>query len=63
MYLNSGDWIENLTALEYNDGKWVIYKFDEAAMVKETPEEEESELSNNQLFNNMLDEFNIMNVS
>jgi UDP-2,3-diacylglucosamine pyrophosphatase LpxH len=63
MYLNSGDWIENLTALEYNDGKWVIYKFDEAAMGEETPQEEEPELSNNQLFNNMLEEFNIMNVS
>ena len=64
MYLNSGDWIENLTALEYNDGKWVIYKYDETEMAKEIPEnEEESELSNNQLFTNMLEEFNIMNVS
>jgi len=25
LYLNSGDWVENLTALEYNDGKWEIY--------------------------------------
>jgi UDP-2,3-diacylglucosamine pyrophosphatase LpxH len=25
LYLNSGDWIENLTALEYNDGKWSMY--------------------------------------
>lgn len=24
-YLNSGDWIENLTSLEYNDGEWSIY--------------------------------------
>ncbi|CAN5349672.1 UDP-2,3-diacylglucosamine diphosphatase [soil metagenome] len=24
-YLNSGDWIENLTSLEYNDGEWRIY--------------------------------------
>ena len=22
MYLNSGDWVENLTALEYNNGDW-----------------------------------------
>jgi UDP-2,3-diacylglucosamine pyrophosphatase LpxH len=64
IYLNSGDWIENLTALEYNESKWVIYKYDEATMVQEAPEEEEeSELSNNQLFTNMLEEFNIMNVS
>ena len=63
IYLNSGDWIENLTALEYNDGKWIIYKYDEAVMMKEIPEEEESELNNSQLFTNMLEEFNIMNVS
>jgi UDP-2,3-diacylglucosamine pyrophosphatase LpxH len=62
MYLNSGDWIENLTSLEYTDGNWIIYKYDEEGMVKEGPEEE-AELSNNQLFTNMLEEFNIMNVS
>ena len=28
MYLNSGDWIENLTALEYNKKKWKLYKHD-----------------------------------
>ena len=26
LYLNSGDWIENLTALEYNKKKWKLYK-------------------------------------
>lgn len=29
VYLNSGDWIENLTALEYHKGKWSIYVYDE----------------------------------
>ena len=24
-YLNSGDWIENLSALEYNNGRWSLY--------------------------------------
>ena len=28
-YMNSGDWIENLTSLEYNDGKWGVYSFNE----------------------------------
>lgn len=28
-YMNSGDWIENLTALEYNDSKWTIYRYSE----------------------------------
>ena len=27
-YLNSGDWIENLTALEYHNKKWEIYAYD-----------------------------------
>lgn len=27
-YLNSGDWVENLTALEYNGGEWKIFDYD-----------------------------------
>lgn len=30
-YLNSGDWIENLTALEYHGNDWTIYHYDEKA--------------------------------
>ncbi|HZH68398.1 MAG TPA: UDP-2,3-diacylglucosamine diphosphatase [Chitinophagales bacterium] len=26
-YLNSGDWIENLTSLEYNNGKWTLFHY------------------------------------
>lgn len=29
VYMNSGDWIENLTALEYQDGNWKLYKYEE----------------------------------
>ena len=29
VYLNSGDWIENLTALEYDQCTWTIYQHDE----------------------------------
>ena len=29
LYLNSGDWVENLTALEYNDGSWSVYRYHE----------------------------------
>jgi UDP-2,3-diacylglucosamine pyrophosphatase LpxH len=28
-YLNSGDWVENLTALEYNHKEWTIFKYDQ----------------------------------
>ncbi len=34
-YLNSGDWIENLSALEYNQGKWELYYYNEKEMSKE----------------------------
>jgi UDP-2,3-diacylglucosamine pyrophosphatase LpxH len=27
LYLNSGDWVENLTALEYKKEKWKIYQY------------------------------------
>jgi UDP-2,3-diacylglucosamine pyrophosphatase LpxH len=27
-YLNSGDWVENLTALEYNFRKWSLYEYE-----------------------------------
>lgn len=29
-YLNSGDWIEHLTALEYAKNEWSVYKYDES---------------------------------
>jgi len=58
MYLNSGDWIENLTALEYNKGEWSIYRFSENELIDMVlHKEEESELSGNELFNNLLKEF------
>jgi len=28
VYLNSGDWVENHTALEYTNGTWSLYQFD-----------------------------------
>jgi UDP-2,3-diacylglucosamine pyrophosphatase LpxH len=34
IYMNSGDWIENLTSLEYQDGKWSIYKYQESEFIK-----------------------------
>lgn len=32
LYLNSGDWIENLTSLEFYEDKWHIYQFEEVLM-------------------------------
>ncbi len=61
IYLNSGDWIENLTALEYVNSAWSLYKFDESLMeIIDDDTQEEDELDNNKLFDNMLAEFNLM---
>ncbi|EAY30661.1 UDP-2,3-diacylglucosamine diphosphatase [Microscilla marina] len=35
LYLNSGDWIENLTSLEYNNGTWKLYQYDETQVKKD----------------------------
>jgi UDP-2,3-diacylglucosamine pyrophosphatase LpxH len=61
LYLNSGDWIENLTALEYVNNEWQIYKFDENEMLHTTiAEADDEELDNSKLFDNMVEEFNLM---
>ncbi|MFS4445964.1 UDP-2,3-diacylglucosamine diphosphatase [Maribacter sp. 2307UL18-2] len=61
MYLNSGDWIENLTALEYYKGEWELYQFNEDARMKandiEVSEADEA-LEKNILFERLLEEFN-----
>ena len=57
-YLNSGDWIENLTALEYHNGEWSIYKHDQS--LYEESLNGEIDKSNKELFNEMLVEFNMM---
>lgn len=63
MYLNSGDWIENLTALEFVNGEWSIYKFDANELVKSKQHKEEAEPSNAQIFEELLADFNLMRAS
>lgn len=58
-YLNSGDWIENLTALEFNKGAWSLYKFREDLDAVVMDEDEEQVPTNVQLFRSMVIEFNL----
>lgn len=45
-YLNSGDWVENLTALEYNKKRWKLYRYDkDSNMIEEDFFEMETKLS------------------
>ncbi|MEJ8800722.1 UDP-2,3-diacylglucosamine diphosphatase [Pontibacter sp. H249] len=58
-YLNSGDWIENLTALEYDKGAWRLYKFRENLDAVVMDMEEELVPTNIQLFQSLMVEFNL----
>ncbi len=59
-YLNSGDWIENLTSLEYNEGTWNLYHHPLNKNHESTVEESSTTdfvlLNNKQLFNILLEE-------
>ncbi len=66
MYLNSGDWIENLTALEYNKGKWELYTYEEDVLMKDEEDEAFDETAipeKNELFQNLVKEFQIIGGS
>lgn len=64
LYLNSGDWIENLTALEYNDGEWLIYEYANDPIAQKIednvlPEAEEIKVDfkSKQLYSELFEEF------
>ncbi len=58
-YLNSGDWIENLTALEYNNKEWSLYKYDASDYKNPSIDTEDSlvMMENEQIFEQMLGGF------
>ncbi len=62
-YMNSGDWIENLSALEYNQGEWRIYRYHMDDQMHEFREENDefassmADMDNKEIFNKMLNEF------
>lgn len=39
IYLNSGDWVENLTALEYSRQQWAVYHYRQADFTSDEPED------------------------
>ena len=64
-YLNSGDWVENLSALEYNKGKWDIYYYKKEHYIQNDVNKDEDkaiemvDMNNKEVFNAMLKEFNV----
>lgn len=69
LYLNSGDWIENLTALEFVKNKWSIYEYEKDSIAQNLAKKIEvndaelimAEQTTSELFDDMLAEFNIQN--
>ncbi|MBX2946915.1 MAG: UDP-2,3-diacylglucosamine diphosphatase [Cyclobacteriaceae bacterium] len=59
MYLNSGDWIENLTALEYDGTSWSVYRYknDAHAKAMKLPKRLRSKLDNDEIFRDLVNEF------
>ncbi|MCS6980100.1 MAG: UDP-2,3-diacylglucosamine diphosphatase [Flavobacteriales bacterium] len=45
LYLNSGDWVENLTALEFSEGQWSLYKHQEMGAIEEDDDNDDTELA------------------
>jgi UDP-2,3-diacylglucosamine pyrophosphatase LpxH len=68
MYLNSGDWIENLTALEFHNSQWKLYHFEEDLLLKNDSKKDSDEaldeeplLETKVLFQNLIKEFQFVN--
>ena len=62
-YLNSGDWVENMSALEYDQGRWVIYRYEHHNVEEEYTDDntidrsELIEMETREIFEMMVNEF------
>ncbi len=59
LYLNSGDWIENLTALEFDGKEWRIFRYaeDKQAQNVKLPKRLRYKLDNDEIFKDLVNEF------
>jgi UDP-2,3-diacylglucosamine pyrophosphatase LpxH len=59
IYLNSGDWVENLTALEFNEGEWSIYRYhdDKLAQAMKLSKRLAKKLDNDLIFKDLVNQF------
>jgi UDP-2,3-diacylglucosamine pyrophosphatase LpxH len=59
-YLNSGDWVESLTALEYNKGEWELYRHTlMEAQTKDDSAETAAYLSPKEIYQQLIAEFKL----
>jgi UDP-2,3-diacylglucosamine pyrophosphatase LpxH len=59
IYMNSGDWVENLTSLEYNEGEWSIYRYaeDPYAQSLKLPKRIVEDKDNDEIFKDLVNQF------
>lgn len=59
VYMNSGDWIENLSALEYDSGVWRIYRYaeDTYAQSMKVPKRLKDDMDSSALFKDLVTQF------
>ena len=55
MYLNSGDWVESLTALEYSFKRWKIYQYSQDKLSAFYADEELKEMDINELISSIIE--------
>lgn len=62
-YLNSGDWVENLTALEFHEGAWNLYRHEQhtpaAELILSDAIPDVTDMRASELFSHMLVEFSL----
>lgn len=59
VYLNSGDWVENLTALEFDGKEWSIYRYhdDKVAQAMKLSRRFSNKLDNDLIFKDLVNQF------
>lgn len=60
IYMNSGDWLESLSSLEYAENKWSIYMHKRTEQEYKGDNDSRIEMTNKELYKDLLAEFKIL---
>ena len=60
IYMNSGDWLESLSSLEYADKKWSIYMHKRTEQEYKGDNDSRIEMTNKELYKDLIAEFKIL---
>ena len=60
IYMNSGDWLESLSSLEYADNKWSIYMHKRIEQEYKSDNDSRIEMTNKELYKDLIAEFKIL---